>query len=150
MRLEHNNCIFGKGLVAGKAYQSGELIFRLSNYSIQDKATHKTIQISKDKHIENLDILANLNNSCRPNTVFDVESLTLIAINNIAYGEEMTFFYPSTEWILERPFACHCGFPECVGFVTGAKFLTSDILQRYFINPHIWELYNMLISCSIS
>lgn len=143
MRVEHNHCIFDKGLVAGKAYRSGELIFRLSNYSIQDKATYQTIQINKDKHIANLDILAYLNHSCRPNTVFEAESITLKAIRNIDDGEDLTFFYPSTEWILDRPFVCHCGFPECLGLVTGAKFLTLDLLRRYYINPHIEELYNI-------
>jgi len=128
--------------VAEKAYRKGELIFHVANYSIQDKATYQTIQVKKDKHIANLDILAYVNHSCRPNTVFEAESLTLRATRNIAYGEEMTFFYPSTEWILDRPFVCHCGFPECLGLVTGAKFLPLDVLQHYYINPHIWEIYN--------
>ena len=128
--------------MAGKAYREGELIFHVVNYSIQDKATYQTIQVKKDKHIANLDILAYVNHSCCPNTVFEAESLTLRATRNIAYGEEMTFFYPSTEWILDRPFVCHCGFPECLGLVTGAKFLTLDVLQHYYINPHIWEIYN--------
>ena len=128
--------------MAEKAYQDGALIFHASNYSIQDKATYQTIQIGKDKHIANLDMLSYLNHSCRPNTVFEAESLTLRAIKNISNGEEITFFYPSTEWILDRPFLCHCGFHECLGLINGAKFLPLEILQSYYINPHIWEIYN--------
>ena len=44
-----------------------------------------------------------------------------MAGRDIAAGEELTYFYPSTEWEMDRPFRCLCGAPDCVGVVSGAK-----------------------------
>ena len=68
--------------------------------------------------------------------------LAIFAARDIAVGEELTFFYPSTEWEMARPFACACGAPECIRLVASAKYLAVDSLSRYFINPHIRDMIN--------
>ena len=56
-------------------------------------------------------------------------------------GDELTFFYPSTEWEMARPFQCTCGAEgKCIGLVNGAKFLDKQVLARYWLNSHILEL----------
>ena len=37
----------------------------------------------------------------------------------IAVGEELTFFYPATEWHMEAPFPCACGAAQCLLEIRG-------------------------------
>jgi hypothetical protein len=83
------------------------------------------------------------NHSYNPNTVIDAENLSVIAARAISTGEELTFFYPSTEREMAQPFFCCSKAPGCLGLVAAAKFLSIDALQRCDINPHIWELHNI-------
>jgi hypothetical protein len=68
------------------------------------------------------------------------QTLAVRARTDVKAGEEITFFYPSTEWKMVRPFVCLCGAPGCIGYVAGAKYLPLDRLAQYFINPHIRKL----------
>ncbi|KAI0343117.1 hypothetical protein BDW22DRAFT_1356694 [Trametopsis cervina] len=69
-------------------------------------ADHDNLQLDSD--------LIYTNHSCDPNTVWDMSSDNpsewhVRATRTIAEGDEITFFYPSTEWEMSQPFACHCG-----------------------------------------
>lgn len=143
LSVEYSHEAYGSKLLAKKSFTEGDLIYRFSGYHVKTQPTYQTIQIDSDKHIDHLDVLAYFNHSCSPNTLIDTENLSVIAVHPISAGEELTFFYPSTEWEMARPFICHCKSPECLGLVAGAKFLPLDVLQRYYINPHIWKLYNI-------
>jgi hypothetical protein len=57
-------------------------------------------------------------------------------------GDALTFFYPSTEWDMDQPFACTCGAKECRGWISGAKTMPSEALEGYWLNEHIAELLN--------
>ena len=35
--------------------------------------------------------------------------MRLTALRPISEGDELTFFYPSTEWAMAEPFECGCG-----------------------------------------
>ena len=96
--------------------------------------------MGRHRHLEELGVLAYLNHSCRPNIHLDTTALTLVALQDIAAGSELTFFYPSTEWEMARPFTCRCGQPECLGWVAGAKKVPRDVLNRYALNLHIEDL----------
>lgn len=137
--VEYGHEQYGTKLVTEKSFASGDLIYQFSGYRITAQPTYQTIQISADSHIYHLDALAYINHSCSPNTLIDTENLSLIAAKAISAGEELTFFYPSTEWEMVQPFFCHCTAPECLGLVAGAKYLTMDILSQYYISPHILE-----------
>lgn len=52
----------------------------------------------------------------------------------------LSFFYPSTEWEMDRGFVCLCGEQGCVGVVKGAKDMQREELKRWFVNGYIWEL----------
>jgi hypothetical protein len=64
---------------------------------------------------------ATVNHSCNPNVAFDLSSLYspesdiastwhLKSLSRpIKAGEPLTFFYPSTEWDMDRGFDCACG-----------------------------------------
>lgn len=63
----------------------------------------------------------------------------MIARRNIEKGEELFFFYPSTEWEMQAPFICLCGSPNCIHVVAGARFLSLSTLEGHYLNPHIRE-----------
>jgi hypothetical protein len=60
--------------------------------------------------------------------------------NGLSIGQELTFFYPSTEWDMAQGFDCFCGTKTCRGFISGAKNMTSQQLEGIWLNPHIREL----------
>jgi hypothetical protein len=81
-----------------------------------------------------------MNHSCRPTAVVETRQLAVRAWSEIKAGQEVSFFYPSSEWQMVRPFKCFCGAPGCIRYVAGARFLSLDLLGRYFINPHVRKL----------
>lgn len=53
-------------------------------------------------------------------------------------GDDITFFYPSTEWDMAQGFQCGCGAGACLGQIRGAKYLSLQQLEdRGFVNEHI-------------
>ena len=57
-------------------------------------------------------------------------------------GDMLSFFYPSTEWLLAQPFDCWCGAGEgkCFGRVEGAAKMDPTRLREYWLNGYIEEL----------
>lgn len=136
----------GSGLIGKKCFKAGEVIYRFPGKIIQSTPTYQTIQTGMDKHTLDFGILANINHACDPNTAINTEQRSVVALRAIASGEELTFFYPSTEWDMARPFDCQCNAPQCLRFIAGARYLAPDILNRYFINQHIRSLKQEILS----
>lgn len=68
-------------------------------------------------------------------------SLSILAgAKGLSVGDELTFFYPSTEWDMAQGFSCFCGTPTCRGTIRGAKNMSSRELEGVWLNPHIREL----------
>jgi hypothetical protein len=135
--VEQGRTNYGVRLVSTEVIPRGTVFFHIEHYREVAVPTYQTIQTGPDRHIEELGVIAHLNHSCRPNVLVHTGRLECIARTEILPDTEMTFFYPSTEWEMARPFDCQCGAPECVGRVGGARTLPVDILSRYFINEHI-------------
>jgi hypothetical protein len=81
-----------------------------------------------------------MNHSCNPNVILDTSRMVAIATRDLAAGDELTFFYPSTEWEMSAPFICLCGAPSCIHVVAGARFLPLSTLEQHFLNRHIRAL----------
>jgi uncharacterized protein len=70
-----------------------------------------------------------LNHSCAPNCEAELidGKLWISSRRAIAAGEEVTFDYGyGLEDLEEHP--CHCGAPECAGFIVAAEF--HDLVRR--------------------
>nr|WP_293094449.1 SET domain-containing protein-lysine N-methyltransferase [Okeania sp. SIO2F4] len=80
-----------------------------------------------------------INHSCNPNVFFDTENMVLIALRNIEIGEEFTFFYPSTEWSMDKGFSCICQTENCLGYIQGAAHLPLDVLTKYKLSVYIQQ-----------
>lgn len=137
VQLTKESAIAGFSLAAKSDYEPGDPI--LSVGGLQTTRNYRTIQTGIATHVQN-DLLSYLNHSCCPNTIVNTEAMAIEASARIRAGDELTFFYPSTEWELARPFICRCRAPQCIHLVAGAKYVPIDTLGRYFINSHIREL----------
>ncbi len=125
-------------LVTKQAYKKGDVICVMPSENIVDKPTRFTVQISKDKHTH-VGKLAALNHSCDPNVILDTEGMVMIARRDIEKGEELSFFYPSTEWEMQAPFICLCGATNCIHVVAGARFLPLSTLESHYLSKHVRE-----------
>jgi hypothetical protein len=95
-------------------------------------------------HLElNSDLLF-MNHSCDPSAEMCLypgapERWEVLAgPRGLAEGQDITFFYPSTEWDMAQGFDCSCGAKTCLGRVYGAAHLTLEELEaRGLVNEHI-------------
>ncbi|MGB3292457.1 MAG: SET domain-containing protein-lysine N-methyltransferase [Phormidesmis sp.] len=126
----------GKRLTTTVPIQRDQVFHQIIDYRPTLVRTYTSVQNSQDTSIEEF-FLAHLNHHCNPNVVIDMSRLELRAIRDIAPGEDLTFFYPSTEWEMAEPFACLCGDTNCLKTISGAKDISLSTLGRYFINRHI-------------
>ncbi|KYC35995.1 hypothetical protein WA1_40320 [Scytonema hofmannii PCC 7110] len=136
VKIEVNTTAKGTGLITTSAVRKGEVFHRITKYKRVNQPTYTSVQIDLDTHIEE-SILGKLNHSCNPNLIINTTALECVAARDIEPHEELSFFYPSTEWEMDKPFVCMCGSPQCVRIVAGARYLSLDILSLQFINRHI-------------
>lgn len=134
-----------RSLITKQAYKKGELICEIPTEKVIDKANRYTVQIGRDRHTE-VGKLSALNHSCDPNVILDTENLQMVACRDIEQGEELSFFYPATEWEMDAPFICLCGASNCIHVVAGARFLPLSILENHYLNKHIRELMIELLN----
>ena len=89
-----------------------------------------------------------INHSCDPNVILDMDNMVMIACRDIKAGDELTFFYPSTEWEMDAPFICLCGASNCIHVVAGARFLPLSTLETHYLNRHIREMMIDLLNAT--
>jgi len=134
-----------KSLTTKRAYKKGEIICPIPTDALYNKPNRFTVQIGRDRHVE-VKELSSMNHSCNPNTFLDTTRMLVFAARAIAAGEELTFFYPSTEWEMASPFICLCGATNCIHVVAGARFLPLSTLEQHFLNRHIRDLMIELLN----
>ena len=121
-----------RSLGAKKSFKANEVMIDFTWRQKYANPSYLTVQLTEDEHIElSPDYLECINHSCDPNCFFDTTAMQLIAVKDIEEGEELTFFYPSAEWDMDRSFDCLCGTDHCIGVIKGAKYLSSDLVKKY-------------------
>lgn len=105
--------VHGKGVFATARFHKGEELFTLSG-PIVDKPTRTSIQIGKNKHVED-DIGIYINHNCFPNAKVNRKSQSLVSLRDIEIGEEITFDYNKNEDVIAAPFYCHCCNKQILG-----------------------------------
>src|SRR5512135_2903220 len=134
-----------RSLTTTKAFQRGEIICPIPTDALYEKPNQFTVQIGIDQHVE-VKELASMNHSCNPSAILDTTRMLVFAARDLAAGDELTFFYPSTEWEMSSPFICLCGARNCIHVVAGARFLPLSTLENHFLNNHIRELMIALLN----
>lgn len=129
-----------KAFFAQRTYQPGDVVIEFSARQVLSEPNYLTVQVGIDKHIllypEHLQYI---NHSCNPNVFFDTYAMQIVALKPIEEGDEMTFFYPSTEWDMAQPFSCFCGSSNCLGEIKGAAHINPDILSNYKLTRFIQQ-----------
>jgi len=113
-------------------WKAGDVIADFSAASISPEPTYLTVQVGNKKHIAlHPEHLQYINHSCDPNVFFDTTVMKVIALKDLFPEDELTFFYPSTEWKMIQSFNCYCGSAQCLGRIRGAAYLSQDEIERY-------------------
>lgn len=99
---------FTSKLIAEKDFNKDSIIADLKGLTPGPKR-YSSVQISVEEHVELNSDLLYLNHSCDPSTYLDVTTRAIVALRDLKAGDELTFFYPSTEWDMgthTRPRKC--------------------------------------------
>lgn len=79
-----------------------------------------------------------VNHSCQPNAGL-CGQVVLVAMRDIAPGEEVCFDYAMSDGSPYDEFECTCGATPCRGWVTGEDWRRSELQQRYagYFSPYL-------------
>jgi hypothetical protein len=89
-------------VVAAVAMSEGEGLAPFGARESLSSPNCLTVQTGPDVHILLApEQLRYINHSCDPNVFFDTARTEICALCPIAPGDEITFFYPSTEWSMD-------------------------------------------------
>ena len=128
------------GLFTLRAFQPGEVIADFSASTISAEPTYLTVQIGIGKHITlQPEFLQYVNHSCEPNVFFNTTTMKFVALKELVPGDELTFFYPSTEWKMSQAFNCYCGHSCCQGKIRGAAYLSKEAREKYQLTDFIQQ-----------
>ncbi|KAF2259483.1 hypothetical protein CC78DRAFT_66557 [Lojkania enalia] len=143
LRVEHLPGAFASRSVSLVDLPAGAIFARITSPT-PAACAYSSVQASRDLHIELNCDLVYINHSCRPTLVFDMTRWEVRVCpdleGGLKVGDELTFFYPSTEWDMAQPFDCRCQQTDCRGTISGAKDMPLAVIRKYWLNPHIEEL----------
>jgi len=124
------------------ALPAGALFSKITTAIPAPKKTYTSVQSGPGLNIELCSDLVYCNHSCSPSLEFDMSKFEVRVARNrpLSVGDELTFFYPSTEWDMVQPFHCNCESQACLGLIAGSRDLDATFLSRCWLNPHIMEL----------
>lgn len=129
-----------KSLQATTEFGPGQVISDFGPKEVLDRPNYLTVQVGDGQHILlDPEFLQYINHSCAPNVFFDTKKMVVTALRKIEIGEELTFFYPSTEWSMDRGFDCLCQSEDCLGSIQGAAHLPLEVLSKYQFSKYIWQ-----------
>jgi len=127
-----------KSLHATVSFLPGDTINQIQIKEYVTKPNYLSVQINEEQHIMLApEFLQYINHSCDPNVFFDTANMIVVCLKKIEIGEEITFFYPSTEWSMSQGFDCFCGSEECLKKIQGSAYLSPDVLKKYKLSGHI-------------
>jgi SET domain len=142
--LYQNNVTGEKSLHASVPYRTGDVFSTFEAAETLVSPNKYTVQLNDNEHIIlSPEFLQYINHSCDPNIFFDTTRMELSCLKNISAGDELTFFYPSTEFAMESPFNCFCGSNTCLHTIRGAFFLSHEIIHHYKFTDFIMQKLNL-------
>jgi hypothetical protein len=127
-------------VIANRAMKRGELIAVYGGTVLDREAVEAlgadagrySLQVDEDMFIcSTVDGPGDwINHSCDPNAGI-VGQITLVALRDIAAGEEICFDYAMTDGSPYDEFECGCGSALCRGRVTGEDWRLPELWRRY-------------------
>ena len=152
--------IHGLGTFACEPFFKGDEIFRLGGFLfLLPERNSAAVMASTSVPLSEEVLLAEsasgnkdasdfLNHSCEPNLGFK-DSISLVAIRDIAKGEELVIDYAFWEcdpaWKLKT--SCNCGSTTCRGSVTGRDWQSLTPSSEY--SPYFSPFLKRRILCTV-
>jgi uncharacterized protein len=146
----------GFGIFAGEAISAGELLIvwggRIVTQSELDQLPEDSrrhgIQVEESMFcipLEPSEPADYINHSCLPNAGLSGQ-IALIALRDIAAGEEVSYDYATSDSCPYDEFECVCGSPQCRGWVTGNDWKRPELWERYagYFSPYLQRRINRL------
>lgn len=125
-----------------KAFPINSVVQIFSAKEYLEQPTYLSVQQDDNQHIHLFpEFLQYTNHSCEPNTFFDTQKGEIIAVKNIHENEEISFFYPATEWSMTQPFKCLCNTRSCLGIIQGAAHLDNRAIMKYRFSEYIQKKF---------
>jgi len=86
-----------------------------------------------------------VNHSCNPNAGLSGQ-ICVVAMRDIAAGEEVHFDYAMCDSLPYDVFDCECGEPNCRGRVTGSDWRIRELHERYagYFSPYLQKRIDAL------
>jgi len=119
----------------------GHVVPRAVLDTMPEDRQSRSIQIDDDLYLVSGEVPEPgdmLNHSCEPSCGM-VGSQLIVAMRDIAAGEELTFDYAMCDASDYDEFRCACGEPTCRGTVTGRDWQDADLQERYagWFSPYV-------------
>lgn len=131
-----------KSLHAATTLRPSNILAPIGFKEVLKEPNYLSVQLGDEQHILlEPEYLQYINHSCNPNVFFNTTNMLVTCLRRIEIGEEIVFFYPSTEWSMEQAFDCCCD-EGCLGRIQGAAHLNQNILERYQISKYIRQKLN--------
>lgn len=125
---------------------SGTLYKLKSVFDLPEIAKNHAIQCNENEWIDHPEG-RNGNHSCSANCGWNGR-FKLVAMKDIAQGEELTLDYDTMEdsdWVMSDE--CECGTERCRKTIKGFRFLPKEIVDEYmegrYISEWLIEKYNL-------
>jgi hypothetical protein len=103
--------------------------------------TERILQIDEGLYLEApapIEPTDYFNHSCQPNAGMTGQ-IGLIAMRDIAPGEEICFDYAMCDGSSYDEFPCGCGLPECRGNISGNDWSRPELWEKYagYFSPYL-------------
>jgi hypothetical protein len=139
VKVVQSDAKFGTYSLSLVSLPAGAFFTSIDKYHFVDKRSYSTVEASPGRHLDLDSDLLYVNHSCEPTLEFDVTRMEVRVSRDrgLEAGDELTFFYPSTELHMAQPFACRCKKPKCKGHIAGAADMEPTQLKDYWLNQHV-------------
>lgn len=138
----------GNGVYALETLKKGELVAMFGGVVLTGNQLETVPELLRSLSIQVEDDLYlvtripgagdHFNHSCEPNTGLSGQ-IALIAMRDIAEGEEMTFDYATCDSSDYDEFVCACGAESCRGQITGNDWKRPELWEKYegYFSPYL-------------
>lgn len=144
----------GKAVFAAQPFAAGDTVIRFSGPRVPAGRLPRDLQGSADRFVQiaageylgpsgRVDDL--INHSCAPNTglAFRPDGIFLVALHDIAPGQEIAWDYSTTVGDSDWRMPCACGTADCRGVIGSFATLPEErrrwFLERDLVAPHLRE-----------
>lgn len=142
-------CEFGRGLFAAADLARGQPaltfdgpLISLAEALAKGETTGNPMQVGPFEYVDLLAPSVFGNHSCDPNAGVTADRV-LVALRDIAFGEEVRYDYSTTMWEDIWTMRCGCGAARCRGVIEDFPLLPAEAQARYLragvVQPFIVE-----------